>query len=243
MLRNVLIVKLAKLYTVNSMYFLSALYMLWYVPIVKMSLVIFFQKKKKNDPYFGMGEKNTKVMPQKPCYLYFLLGKGGNPYISKLYIKNLVKCAFCPAPQHANHSDSDTVWTTHAKINKKLTKFSSLCRNFHTFPVTEGYAICISISSSQPLQESSPTDQNSSDPERHKFWKHHVSSLPEARETPKILPKKTQILATPKFFATWSQEITKINRKRHEFHTKLHSLTPAKMPRKVFSFPEFCTSL
>ena len=42
--------------------------------------------------------KNTKVMPQKPRYLSFLLGKGGNPYVSKLYIKNSVKCAVCPAP-------------------------------------------------------------------------------------------------------------------------------------------------
>ena len=80
-------------------------------------------------------------------------------------------------------------------------------------------------------------------PERHKFWKRHVSLLPEAREMPKILPKKTRISAMPKFFATLSQGITKINCKRHEFHTKLHSLTPAKMPREVFSFPEFCTSL
>ena len=80
-------------------------------------------------------------------------------------------------------------------------------------------------------------------PERHEFWKCHVSSLPEARETPKILPKKTRILATPKFFTTLSQGIAKINCKRHEFCTKLHSLTPAKMPREVFSFPEFRTSL
>ena len=80
-------------------------------------------------------------------------------------------------------------------------------------------------------------------PERHEFRKHPVSSLPEAREMPKILPRKTRISATPKFFATLSQGIAKTNRKRHEFHTKLHSLTSAKMPRKVFSFPEFRTSL
>ena len=80
-------------------------------------------------------------------------------------------------------------------------------------------------------------------PERHEFRERHVFLLPEARETPKILPRKTRILATPKFFATLSQRITKSNRERHEFHTKLHSLTPAKMPRKVFSFPEFRTSL
>ena len=46
----------------------------------------FIQKKKEKDPYFGMG-KNAKVMPQKPHYLSFLLGKGGNPYVSKPYIK------------------------------------------------------------------------------------------------------------------------------------------------------------
>ena len=74
MLRNVLIVKLEKLYTVNLYVFLSALYTLQYVPIVT-NLVncIFFKKKKKtkkNDPYFDMG-KNTKVMPQYPTIYLF----------------------------------------------------------------------------------------------------------------------------------------------------------------------------
>ena len=72
------------------MYSLSALYMLQYVPIVNYSSNLLYSKKKKKkkkekDPYFGMG-KNTKVMPQKPHYLSFLLGKGGNPYVSKPYI-------------------------------------------------------------------------------------------------------------------------------------------------------------
>ena len=103
------------------MSFLSALYMLWYVPIVNMTLVIFCSKRKKKKKKMTrtlVWVKNAKVMPQKPRYLSFLLGKGGNPYVSKLYIKNSVQCAFCPAPQHANHSDADTVWMTHAKINK-----------------------------------------------------------------------------------------------------------------------------
>ena len=54
------------------MYSLSAFYMLWSVPIVRVILVILFKKKKKNDPYLGIG-KNTKVMPQKknPRYLSF----------------------------------------------------------------------------------------------------------------------------------------------------------------------------
>ena len=126
MLRNVLIVKLQnctlllhvftfqlctcsgmclllnwqKLYTVNSMYFLSALYMLRYVPIVKMTLVIFYSKKKKKKKMTRtlVWVKNAKVMPLKSRYLSFLLGKGGNPYVCKLYIKNSVKVRFLPCP-------------------------------------------------------------------------------------------------------------------------------------------------
>ena len=72
MLRNVLIVKLAKLYTVNLYVFLSALYTLQYVPIVIILVIIFYLKKNKktNDPYSGMG-KNTKVMPQYPAIYLF----------------------------------------------------------------------------------------------------------------------------------------------------------------------------
>ena len=77
MLQNVLIVKLAKLYTVNLYVFLSALYMLQYVPIVIILVIVYFskkkKKKKKNNPYFGMG-KNTKVMLQYPAIYLFFLG-------------------------------------------------------------------------------------------------------------------------------------------------------------------------
>ena len=47
MLWNVLIVKLAKLYTVNLYVFLSALYMLQYVPIVIILVIVYLFKKKK----------------------------------------------------------------------------------------------------------------------------------------------------------------------------------------------------
>ena len=62
-----------KLYTVNLYVFLSALYMLQYVPIVIILVILFYskkKKKKKNDPYSGMG-KNTKVMPQYPAIYLF----------------------------------------------------------------------------------------------------------------------------------------------------------------------------
>ena len=88
MLRNVLIGKLGKLYTVNLYVFLSALYMLWYVPIVTILVIVhlFKKKKKKNDPYSGMG-KNTKVMPQYPA-IYLSLGKGRESLCLKTLHKN-----------------------------------------------------------------------------------------------------------------------------------------------------------
>ena len=77
MLRNVLIVKLEKLYTVNLYVFLSALYMLQYVPIVIILVIVYLfkakkkkKKKKEKRPDFGMG-KNTKVMPQYPAIYLF----------------------------------------------------------------------------------------------------------------------------------------------------------------------------
>ena len=101
MLRNVLIVKLAKLYTVNSMCFLSALYMLRYVPIVKMTLVIFIQKKKKkkkkNDPYFGMGEK-CQSYATKTLLSIFSLGKGRESLHLQTLHKKLSKVHFLAWP-------------------------------------------------------------------------------------------------------------------------------------------------
>ena len=120
MLWNVLIVKLEKLYTVNLYVFLSALYMLQYVPIVTILVnCIFF--KKKNDPYFGMG-KNTKVMPQYPA-IYLFLGKGRESLHLKTLLKNLVQVCFLPCPQH--EKDSDKTWTTYIKI----------AQNMYIFPV------------------------------------------------------------------------------------------------------------
>ena len=71
MLQNVLIVKSGKLYTVNLYVFFSALYTLQYVPIVTILVIVhLLKKKKKNNPYSGMG-KNTKVMPQNPVIYLF----------------------------------------------------------------------------------------------------------------------------------------------------------------------------
>ena len=102
----------------------------------------------------------------------------------------------------------------------KLTKISSLFRKFHTFPVTEGYTIGIIFSVHNPSKKAHSQNEIWSclDAERHEFWKRHNSSIPWARESPNPTAKDMN------------------------FAQKLHSLTPAKMPRKVFIFPEFRTS-
>ena len=74
MLRNVLIVKLGKLYTVNLYVFLSALYMLQYVPIVAILVIVHLfkkKKKKKKTTRTLVWVKNTKVMPQYPTIYLF----------------------------------------------------------------------------------------------------------------------------------------------------------------------------
>ena len=112
------------------MYFLSALYTLQYVLIVKMTLVIFIQtkkkkkkkkKKRKNDLYFGMGEKIPKLCHKNPAIYLFSWERGESLRLQTLHKKKkkkLSKSVLSALPQHANHSDSDTVWMTHAKINQ-----------------------------------------------------------------------------------------------------------------------------
>ena len=55
------------------------------------------KKKKKNDPYFGMGEKNTKVMPQDPA-IYLSLGKGSESLRLQTLHKKLSKSALSALP-------------------------------------------------------------------------------------------------------------------------------------------------
>ena len=99
MLRKVLIVKLEKLYTVNLYVFLSALYTLQYVPIVTILVLVYFSKKKKKKrktTRTSVWVKIPKLCHNTPLSI-FSLGKRGNPYVSKPYIKTKYTCAFCPA--------------------------------------------------------------------------------------------------------------------------------------------------
>ena len=73
-------------------------------------------------------------------------------------------------------------------------------------------------------------------PERHEFWKRHISLLPEAREMPKILPRKTRISTTPKFFATLSQRIAKTNRKKTRILHKTALIDSSKNAKESIQF-------
>ena len=99
MLRNVLIVKLGKLYTVNLYVFLSALYTHQYVPIVTFLVIVHLfkkKKKKRKTTHTSVWLKIPKLCHNTRLSI-FSLGKGRNPYVSKPYIKTKYKCAFCPA--------------------------------------------------------------------------------------------------------------------------------------------------
>ena len=123
-------------------------------------------------------------------------------------------------PQHTKHSDSDNVWMTHTKIDQdKFTfpqishlssnrrirnlafyfQFTTLARKLthrmkfeHVWMQKD-----MNFGNAMILHHFRPEKCQKSYPERHEFWKHHNSLLLQARETPKILPRKTQISETP----------------------------------------------
>ena len=105
------------------------------------------QNKKKETTRTPVWVKIPKLCQNTPLSI-FSLGKGGNPYIKTKY-----KYAFCPAPAHERFRFGQCV----DNARQNCPEISIFFREFRTFPVTEGYKIEHSISSSQPRQESSPT--------------------------------------------------------------------------------------
>ena len=89
MLRNVLVVKLEKLYTVNLYVFLSALYMLQYVPIVIILVIVYLLKNKKNKKatHTPVWVKIPKLCHNTPLSIFFL-GKGRDSLRLKTLHKN-----------------------------------------------------------------------------------------------------------------------------------------------------------
>ena len=91
------------------------------------------------------------------------------------------------------HSDSDNVWTTHAKIDQNKFTFLQI---LHLSSNKRVCNLTLYFQFTTPARELTHR-MKFEYAERHEFWECHVSLLAEARETPKILPRKTQILATP----------------------------------------------
>ena len=141
------------------MYSLSALYTLQYVPIVTYSCKLLYSKKKrkKKKTHTLVWVKMPKLCHNTPLSI-FSLGKGRESLHLKTLHKKLSKSALSALPP----ARKIKIQTMCGRRMPKLPKISLLFRKFCTFPVTEGYAIWHSISSSQPRQESSPTEQNSS---------------------------------------------------------------------------------
>ena len=75
------------------------------------------KKKERKTTRTSVWVKNTKVMPQDPT-IYLSLGKGRESLHLQTLHKKLSKSALSALPPARNHSDSDTVWTSHAKINQ-----------------------------------------------------------------------------------------------------------------------------
>ena len=62
--------------------------------------------------------------------------------------------------------------------------------------------------------------------ERHKFWKHHNSSLPWAREMPKSYPERHEFRKYQNSSLPWAREMPKSYPERHEFHKYHNSSLP-----------------
>ena len=126
MLWNVLIVKLAKLYTVNLYVSLSALYMLQYVPIVIILVIVYLFKKKRK-----MTRTSVWVKIPKLCHntllSIFSLGKGRESLHLKTLHKNLLQVHFLTFPQHKMISK---VSVMHVKITQNMYIFHA---NFAPF--------------------------------------------------------------------------------------------------------------
>ena len=165
------IVKLANCTLYINMYSLSALYMLWSVPIVKVILVIFFKKKqKKNDPYFSMG-KNTKSHAKNPT-IYLFLGKGRESFIS-----NFIKTKLSALSALPSSTQTFSIQTQCGQCMPKLTKNSFFLQILHLSSNRRVRNLTLYFQFTTSARELTHRTKFEY-PERYEFWKHHVSSLP-----------------------------------------------------------------
>ena len=141
MLWNVLIVKLAKLYTVNLYVSLSALYTLQYVPIVIILVIVYLfkkkKKKKKKKIHTSVWVKIPKLCHNTPLSIFSLEKGKESLHLKTLHKKkkNLLQVHFLTFPPAENDL---------AKCRRRTSKLPKTCIffcEFHTFPVTGGNEI------------------------------------------------------------------------------------------------------
>ena len=104
------------------MYSLPALYMLQYVPIVTYSCKFRYSKKKKKKrkkTCTSIWVKKYQSYATKTPLSIFSLGKGREFLRLQTLHKKLSKSVLSTLlPSMQKHSDSDTVWMMHAKIDQ-----------------------------------------------------------------------------------------------------------------------------
>ena len=161
-----------------------------------------------------------------PHYLSFLLGKGGNPYVSKPYIK-LSTSALSDLPAACN--DLDKASTMHLKIAQNMYIFS---HEFRTFPVTEGNEIWHIY-----FQFMTPARKLTHNTKFKCFWMQKDTNFgntiiirhfgPENRQNP---TQKDTNFGNTIIIHHFRPENPQNSTQKDTNFEKMHSLTPAKMP-------------
>ena len=204
-------------------------------------------------------------MPQKTRYLSFPWEREGILCLQLYKTKNLVRFLPCPPACKIFFKFRHCVDDAHQNSRKNWPKNSSFLQILHLSSNRRVRNLTLYFQFTTPARELTHR-MKFEYPGRHEFWTHHVSSLPWASKMPKPIQKGTNFRDTmflcylepekcqnlPRNSTNFSNAI--IGRylepvkhqkptKRHEFHTKLHSLTPTTMPRKVLVFHNFAHRL
>ena len=200
--------------TVNLYIFLSALYMLWYVPIVIIFCnYIFIQKKKKKIP---------KLCHNTPLSI-FSLGKGRESLCLKPYIK-LITSVLSDLPPA--HNDLDKASTMHLKIAQNMYIFS--CK-FCTFPVTEGNEIWHIY-----FQFMTPARKLTHNMKFEHFWMQKDTNFGNTiiirHLGPENLTQKDTNFGNTIIICHLGPENHQNQTQKDTKFKKMHSLTPAKLP-------------
>ena len=130
---------------------------------------------------------------------------------------------FLPYPQHAKHFfNSDTVWTTHAKIDQNKFTFLQIS---HLSSNRRVRNLTLYFQFTTPARELT-NRMKFEYPERHEFRECHVSSLPRAREMPNPIQKDTNFGNAMFLCYLEPGKCQKSYPKGHEFQQRHNSSLP-----------------